>query len=99
MKFFSAGLTFVNVATIAGLLLGIAGGGLDGGLAGLALLLGLAAAIYAWIGTAPFSPRKKRVVVAPVQSLPKSKRARRRLKLETPPAVTAPPPRRWHFWA
>ena len=37
MKFFSAGLTFVNVATIAGLLLGILGGGLDEGFAGLAL--------------------------------------------------------------
>ena len=58
MKAFSAGLTLVNVATMAGLLLGIVGGGLDEGFAGLALLLGLAAAIYAWIGTAPFSLRK-----------------------------------------
>ena len=58
MRLFSAGLTLVNVATIAGLLLGIVGGGLDEGFAGLALLLGLAAAICAWIGTAPFSLRK-----------------------------------------
>ena len=58
MKAFSAGLTLVNVATMAGLLLGIVGGGLDEGFAGLALLLGFAAAIYAWIGTAPFSLRK-----------------------------------------
>ena len=58
MKVFSAGLTLVNVATMAGLLLGMVGGGLDEGFAGLALLLGVAAAIYAWIGTAPFSLRK-----------------------------------------
>ena len=98
MKFFSAGLTFVNVATIAGLLLGIVGSGLDGGLAGLALLIGLAAAICAWFGTAPFA-RRTRVVVAPAQPLPKSKRARRRMKLDAPATVAAPPPRRWHFWA
>ncbi len=101
MKFFSAGLTFVNVATIAGLLLGILGGGLDGGIAGLALFLGLAAAIYAWFGTAPFAPRKKVALPPPPPApLPKSKRARRRLKLETAPVVAAaPPPRPWHhFW-
>ena len=57
MKIFSAGLTLVNVATIVGLMLGIVGGGLDGGLAGLALFLGVAAAIFAWIGT-PFLARK-----------------------------------------
>jgi len=98
MKVFSAGLTFVNIATMAGLLLGIVGGGLDEGFAGLALVLGLAAAIYAWIGTAPFSLRKKTVAVQPPSPMPKSKRARRRMKLETPPVV-APPRRRWHFWA
>lgn len=98
MKVFSAGLTFVNVATMAGLILGITGGGLNKGFAGLALLLGLAAAIYAWFGTAPFFRRKK-VVVLPATPLPKSKRARRRMKLEPQPVVTAPPPRRWHFWA
>ncbi|MDQ3199209.1 MAG: hypothetical protein M3Q46_08510 [Verrucomicrobiota bacterium] len=97
MKWCSAGLTLVNVATMAGLLLGIVGGGLDGGFAGLALVLGLAAAIYAWLETAPFVLRQK-VVVPPPPQLPKSKRARRRMKLDTPPEVTAPPPRRWHFW-
>jgi hypothetical protein len=97
MKVFSAGLTLVNVATMAGLLLGILGGGLDEGFAGLALILGLAAAIYAWIGTAPFSLRKI-AVVPPPPPLPKSKRARRRMKLDTSPAPS-PPPRHWHFWA
>ncbi len=94
MKLFSAGLTFVNVATMAGLVLGIVGGGLDGSFGGLALVIGLAAAIYAWIGTAHFSPRKfPPVPTAPEAApLPKSKRARRRMKLEE--AVVAPTPRR-----
>ena len=96
MKVFSAGLTFVNVATIAGLLLGIVGGGLDEGFAGLALVLGLAAAIYAWIGTAPFAARKV-VAVPTAPPLPKSKRARRRMKL--PPEVAATPRRPWHLGA
>jgi hypothetical protein len=97
MKVFSAGLTLVNIATLAGLLLGIIGGGLDEGFAGLALLLGLAAAVWAWIKTEPFTVRK-RVIAPPAVPLPKSKRARRRMKLETPPTPTASPPRRWHLW-
>ena len=36
MKPLSAGLTLVNVATVTGLLLGILGGGLNDGVAGLA---------------------------------------------------------------
>src|SRR4029077_2428675 len=97
MKAFSAGLTLVNVAAMAGLLLGIVGGGLDEGFAGLALLLGLAAATYAWISTAPFSSRHD-TPLPPPRPLPKSKRARRRMKLDT---STVPPPmiRRWPFWA
>ncbi|MGB8341159.1 MAG: hypothetical protein WCE51_06185 [Chthoniobacterales bacterium] len=98
MKWFSAGLTFVNVATIAGLILGILGGGLDEGFAGLALVLGTAAAIWAWIGTSNFSARKK-VLITPAAAERKSKRARRRLKLEAQPVALPPAsPRRWHFW-
>jgi hypothetical protein len=97
MKFFSAGLTLVNVATIAGLLLGILGGGLDGGFAGLALFLGVAAAIFAWMGTAPFFARKIVARPPPPPPLPKSKRARRRMKL--PPEVVVTPRQPWHFWA
>src|SRR5689334_2194038 len=102
MKWFSAGLTFVNVATIAGLLLGIVGGGLDGGFAGLALILATAAAIWAWIGTSPYAVRA-RVVVTISPTLPKSKRAQRRMQRENPNAIQqeTPPPapqRRWHIW-
>ena len=52
MKPLSAGLTLVNVATVTGLLLGILGGGLDDGFAGLAIVAGIAAAVFAWISTA-----------------------------------------------
>ncbi|MGI8889472.1 MAG: hypothetical protein ACR2G0_01645 [Chthoniobacterales bacterium] len=98
MKSFSAGLTLVNVATMAGLVLGIMGGGLDGGFAGLALLLGLAAAIWAWIGTSNFSPRKIVPVAAAPVTLPKSKRARRRMKDETLALLPVQPRGPWHFW-
>ncbi|MEO6969372.1 MAG: hypothetical protein ABI217_00570, partial [Chthoniobacterales bacterium] len=92
MKLFSAGLTFVNFATVIGLLLGIMGGGLNEGFAGLALFLGLAAAIFAWVGTAPFTPRKVTAPPPPAAPLPKSKRARRRMKLVEEPVVVAPRP-------
>src|SRR5262245_4894775 len=100
MKWFSAGLTFVNVATIAGLLLGILGSGLDEGFAGLALILATAAAIWAWFGTSPYSVREE-VVVPTAALLPKSKRARRRFLRENPQAgqpQSPSLPRRWHFW-
>jgi hypothetical protein len=101
MKWFSAGLTFVNVATITGLLLGILGSGLDEGFAGLALILATAAAIWAWFGASPYAARQK-VAVPPPAPLPRSKRAQRRLLRENPEASqsqTAPPLRRWHFWS
>ncbi|MEO7167330.1 MAG: hypothetical protein ABI016_09870 [Chthoniobacterales bacterium] len=89
MKLFSAGLTLVNVATIVGLLLGLLGGGLNDGAAGLALLLGIVAAVFAWRGTLPFAARNGSVVPAsPVE--PKSKRARRRMKLTTLEVIRAP---------
>ncbi len=99
MRLFSAGLTFVNVATIAGLLLGILGHGLDEGLAGLALFLGLAAAVFAWLGTSQFSPRKLAVISAAAAPLPKSKRARRRMKLTEEETVAPPPRRPLPLWA
>ena len=96
MKTLSAGLTFVNVATVAGLLLGMLAGGLDSGFAGLALIAGAAAAVAAWIQTAPFTERP--VVVTAKPEEPKSKRARRKLGL--PPLAAAPVRTRpvWHFW-
>ena len=102
MKWFSAGLTFVNVATMAGLLLGILGSGLDKGFAGLALILATAAAICAWFGTSPFAVREKAILPSSPPPLPKSKRAQRRLLRENAQAAqpqSSPSlPRRWHFW-
>jgi hypothetical protein len=98
MKLFSAGLTFVNVATIAGLILGILASGLDDGFAWLALFLGVVSAVFAWLGTTSFS-RRKAVMIPPAPSLPKSKRARRRMKMPAEPkAVPAPRPN-YQLWA
>jgi hypothetical protein len=53
MKWLSAGLTFVNVATVCGLLGGIAAHGLSKTVAVLAVMAGLVAALLAWWGTYP----------------------------------------------
>src|SRR3984893_9706589 len=50
MKWLSAGLTFVNLSVICGLLLGMVGHGLNALSAGLARLCGLAFAVAAWLG-------------------------------------------------
>jgi hypothetical protein len=51
MKGLSAGLTFVNVATVCAVLLGMIAGGLTTYLAALSLLIGLVAAAFAFMGT------------------------------------------------
>jgi hypothetical protein len=51
MKWLSAGLTFVNLSVVCGVLLGMAGRGLTGLSAVLALLCGFAFAVAAWLGT------------------------------------------------
>ena len=51
MKLLSAGLTFVNVMTVCGLLGGIAAHGLSGKVAAFAAIVGLIAAILAFLGT------------------------------------------------
>ena len=51
MKWLSAGLTFVNLSVVCGLLLGMVGHGLNALSAALALLCGLAFAVAAWLGT------------------------------------------------
>src|SRR4029077_12311203 len=50
MKWLSAGLTFVNLSVVCGLLLGMVGHGLNALSAALALLCGLAFAVAAWLG-------------------------------------------------
>ena len=51
MKWLSAGLTFVNLSVVCGLLLGIIGHGLNPLSASLALICGAAFALAAWLGT------------------------------------------------
>ncbi|MGI9088160.1 MAG: hypothetical protein ACR2HH_10550 [Chthoniobacterales bacterium] len=51
MKWLAGGLTLVNVATLSALLLGVIAGGLAGGTAFLALLLGVVAAVFAFFVT------------------------------------------------
>jgi hypothetical protein len=57
MKWLSAGLTFVNLSVVCGLLLGMAGHGLNVLSAALALVCGVAFAVAAWLGTS--DPGKK----------------------------------------
>jgi hypothetical protein len=60
MKWLSAGLTFVNLSVVCGLLLGLVGHGLNVLSAALALVCGFAFAVAAWLGTSdpskPSSP-------------------------------------------
>jgi hypothetical protein len=51
MKWLSAGLTFVNLSVVCGLLLGMVGHGLNALSAALALVCGVAFAVAAWLGT------------------------------------------------
>ena len=51
MKWLAGGLTFVNFATVCGLLLGIIAGGLYSVTAAVALTVGIAFALFAYLGT------------------------------------------------
>ena len=90
MKWLSAGLTFVNFATICGLIFGIAGRGLNASIANTSLILGVAAAILAYLRTS--DPEPKTDVLDSKNSPAKlSKSAQRRLErtgeLPSPPPV------------
>src|SRR4029453_1308103 len=60
MKWLSAGLTFVNLSTVCGLLLGMTGSGLSGVTAIFSLTAGAAFAVAAYLGTSDtaLQPRK-----------------------------------------
>jgi hypothetical protein len=51
MKWVAAGITFVNLSVVCGLLLGLAGRGLNTMSAALALICGAAFAVAAYLGT------------------------------------------------
>src|SRR5215475_10541679 len=81
MKWLSAGLTFVNLSVICGLLLGMIGHGLNVLIAAVALLCGTVFAVAAWLGTS--DPDKSG------QSETRSK-PQRRLSHKTPESTPAP---------
>src|ERR1700726_5206214 len=56
MRWLAAGLTFVNIATLSGLLLGIVGGGLGPVNASAAFSIGIVAGILAWFKTVEPGP-------------------------------------------
>lgn len=104
MKWLSAGLIFVNLSTVCGLLLGMAGSGLNKVSALLALISGAAFALAAYLGT--FDPDKpnRRAGASPAspgsagealalqrasENRP-SKRAQRRLQKDAPKSTPAP---------
>ena len=57
MKWLSAGLTFVNLATVCSLVLGIVGHGLNAPIAITSLILGAAAGVLAYVRTADPKPK------------------------------------------
>src|SRR6266508_1923821 len=98
MKWLSAGLIFVNLSTICGLLLGMVGSGLNKLSALLALISGAAFALAAYLGT--FDPNKpnSKAGASPDSSGPASdaqsesrvsKRAQRRLQKSAPQSTPA----------
>jgi hypothetical protein len=78
MKWLSAGLTFVNVATVSGLLLGMAAGGLNRAIALLSICLGCILGVFAYRGTIAPRAREKKVVRTPPAT--ESKRSQRKRK-------------------
>src|SRR5215217_3328994 len=65
MKWLSALLTFVNLSVVSGLLLGIAGRGLNALSAALALVCGLAFAVAAFLATRDPVIREKAAIIPP----------------------------------
>ena len=96
MKWLSAGLTFVNLSTVCGLLMGMAGNGLNELSAIFALVSGGAFALAAYLGTSDTAVQRKNVNSPVVeQKCSKSKR-----QLETVVQQrTSPMARRYrHLW-
>jgi len=99
MKWLSAGLTFVNFSTVCGLILGMAANGLGQPVAVISLILGVVAAIFAYLGTS--DPKTKIDILDSAEPGAKlSKRTQRRLRHagNLPSAPTAIRKYR-HFWA
>jgi len=95
MKWLSAGLTFVNVTTVCGLLGGLAGHGLSKTVAIYSLVAGLAAALLAYWGTCGAPPQEEAPDVTRSASAPESEPARRHKRRDGGWAVVAPASQRY----
>jgi hypothetical protein len=95
MKWLSAGLTFVNVMTVCGLLGGIAGHGLNKTVAIYSAVAGLAAALLAYWRTCDAPAQEEVPDVTPSTTTPESKPARRRNRRDRGLAVVAPASERY----
>src|SRR5206468_10063033 len=97
MKWLSAGLIFVNLSTVCGLLLGMAGNGLNERSAIFALVSGAAFAVAAYLGTSDTAVQQKNVN-SPVVEQKRSKSGRQRRE-SVAHEGTSPPARRYcHLW-
>ena len=97
MKWLSAGLIFVNLSTVCGLLFGMAGSGLNQLSAIFAFVSGAAFAVAAYLGTCDPAVQQKKVN-SPVVERQRSKAERRPLK-SVAREGTSPPARRYpHLW-
>ena len=96
MNWLSAGLTFLNISTIAALLLGLAAGGLSRWIALISFLLGALSAIAAYFGT--FDPEVRRSATSASAPEPRlSKRAERRLQKSGSGAEWTSPITKWRY--
>src|SRR5947208_1185497 len=112
MKWLSAGLTFVNLSVVCGLLLGIGGNGLNALSALLALVCGAAFAVAAYLGTAdvdksncragvsPASPgsASEALALEPAQSEVRLSKSKRRLESMPHVSSSSPSMRYRHVW-
>jgi hypothetical protein len=83
MKWLSAGLTFVNIATVCGLLLGMVAGGLNQAIAILSICFGCAAGVFAYLGTQDSRVRTKVAAAFPTKESKRSRRKRKELASST----------------
>jgi hypothetical protein len=91
MKLLSAGLTFVNVMTVCGLLGGIASHGLNSKVAIFSAIAGLVAAFLAYWGTSYSIARKESTRAAGLETTPDSGSSRGRNQRDQNQAVVVAP--------
>src|SRR5436309_6730995 len=97
MKWLSAGLVFVNLSTVCGLLLGMAGKGLNERSAIFALVSGAAFAVAAYLGTSDRAVQQGNVNSPVVKQKP-SNSERRRLESVAQESTSSPVRRFRHLW-